>query len=71
MKQQTLAMAADQCAGYAQHLGPKRRDEFQTMTNAVVPWQASCGATEQYCPCNGSSLIDLERILSDSAACGR
>ena len=40
MKQQTLAMAADQGAGYEHYRKPTRRDEFLKTMNAIVPWAA-------------------------------
>ena len=39
MKQQTLAIAADQ-SGYEQHRKPTRRDEFLATMEAIVPWSA-------------------------------
>src|SRR5664279_1310230 len=37
MKQQTLAMAADQGAGFEQHRRPTRREEFLATMNEIVP----------------------------------
>ena len=41
MKQQTLAMAADQ-SGYEQYRKPTRREEFLKIMDAIVPWSALC-----------------------------
>jgi hypothetical protein len=40
MKQQTLAMAADQ--GFEQHRRPTRRDELLDTMHRIVPWEALC-----------------------------
>jgi len=40
MKQQTLAMAADQTFEY--YRKPTRRDEFLKTMEAIVPWAALC-----------------------------
>lgn len=40
MKQQTLAIAADQGAGYEHYRKPTRREEFLKTMNAIVPWAA-------------------------------
>jgi IS5 family transposase len=65
MKQQTLAMAADQAAGFEQHRKPTRRDEFLESMNRLVPWQALCAVIEPYYPKrgNGRPPIGLERML--------
>ena len=64
MKQQSLAMAADQ-AGYEQHRKPTRRDEFLATMNAIVPWQDLCAVIDPYYPKagNGRPPIGLERML--------
>ena len=65
MKQQAMAMAADQGAGYEQHRKPTRRDEFLATMNAIVPWQDLCAVIEPYYPKagNGRPPIGLERML--------
>jgi uncharacterized cysteine cluster protein YcgN (CxxCxxCC family) len=40
MKQQTLAMAADQT--FENYRKPTRRDEFLKTMEAIVPWSALC-----------------------------
>lgn len=64
MKQQTLAMAADQ-SGYEQHRKPTRRDEFLATMQAIVPWEALCEVIEPHYPKagNGRPPIGLERML--------
>lgn len=49
MKQQTLAMAADQ-SGYEQYRKPTRRDEFLATMEAIVPWAALCAVIEPHYP---------------------
>src|SRR6476469_9945586 len=63
MKQQTLAMAADQ--GFERHRKPTRRDQFPETMNRVVPWDALCAVVEPYYPKkgNGRPPIGLERML--------
>ena len=64
MKQQTLAMAADQ-SGYEQYRKPTRRDEFLQIMEAIVPWTALCTVIEPHYPKagNGRPPIGLERML--------
>ena len=64
MKQQTLAMAADQ-SGYEQYRKPTRRDEFLATMEAIVPWAALCVVIEPHYPKagNGRPPIGLERML--------
>ena len=64
MKQQTLAMAADQ-SGYEQYRKPTRRDEFLATMEAIVPWSALCAVIEPHYPKagNGRAPIGLERML--------
>jgi IS5 family transposase len=64
MKQQTLAMAADQ-SGYEQYRKPTRRDEFLATMQAIVPWADLCAVIEPYYPKagNGRPPIGLERML--------
>ena len=63
MKQQTLAMAADQGSGYEQYRKPKRRDEFLKAWETIVPWSTLCAAIEPHYPKagNGRPPIGLER----------
>lgn len=65
MKQQTLAMAADQNAQYEQYRRPTRRDMFLATMERVVPWEALCSVIEPYYPKagNGRPPIGLERML--------
>ncbi len=64
MKQQTLAMAADQ-SGYEQYRKRTRRDEFLATMEAIMPWEALCAVIEPHYPKvgNGRPPIGLERIL--------
>lgn len=64
MKQQTLAMAADQ-SGYEQYRKPTRRDEFLAAMEAIVPWTSLCEVIEPHYPKpgNGRPPIGLERML--------
>lgn len=64
VKQQTLAMAADQ-SGYEQYRKPTRRDEFLATMEAIVPWSALCAVIEPHYPKagNGRPPIGLERML--------
>jgi len=63
MKQQTLAMAADQ--GFEQHRKPTRRDQFLETMNRIIPWKALCAVVEPHYPKkgNGRPPIGLERML--------
>ncbi len=65
MKQQTLAMAADQHSGFEQFRKPKRRDEFLVTMNTIVPWSDMCSVIEPFYPkgVGGRPPIGLERIL--------
>ena len=65
MKQQTLAMAADQNAQYEQYRKPTRRDVFLATMNEIVPWQALCEVIEPHYPKagNGRPPVALERML--------
>jgi IS5 family transposase len=49
MKQQTLAMAADQGAGFETHRKRTRRDFLDTM-NATTPWAELCAVVEPHYP---------------------
>src|SRR5450830_1264242 len=63
MKQQTLAMAADQT--FENYRKPTRRDEFLKTMEAIVPWVALCEVIEPHYPKagNGRPPIGLERLL--------
>jgi transposase, IS5 family len=65
MKQQTLATAADQSAGFERYRKPTRRDEFLATMNAIVPWPALCEVIEPHYPkgVGGRPPIGLERML--------
>ena len=65
MKQQTLAMAADQGDRFESYRKPTRRDVFLATMEQIVPWQALCAVIEpQYPkPGNGRPPIGLERML--------
>ncbi|MGF6855356.1 IS5 family transposase [Paraburkholderia sp. CI3] len=65
MKQQTLAMAADQGAGFETDRKRTRRDEFLDTMNAIVPWAQLCAVIEPHYPKrgNGRPPIGLERML--------
>jgi IS5 family transposase len=65
MKQQTLAMAADQEAAFANYRKPTRRDEFLKTMESIVPWAALCEVIEPHYPKagNGRPPIGLERML--------
>jgi IS5 family transposase len=63
MKQQTLAVAADQT--FESYRKPTRRDEFLKTMEAIVPWSALCDVIEPHYPKagNGRPPIGLERML--------
>ncbi|WP_029001016.1 IS5 family transposase [Azohydromonas australica] len=65
MKQQTLAMAADQEAGFERYRCPTRRDVFLETMEEIVPWQELCAVIEPHYPKAGSGRppIGLERML--------
>jgi IS5 family transposase len=65
MKQQTLAAAADQGAGFEQYRRATRRDVFLATMSEIVPWQALCEVIEPHYPKagNGRPPIGLERML--------
>jgi IS5 family transposase len=65
MKQQTLAMAADQETGFAAYRKPTRRDEFLRQMEALIPWQTLCEEIAPHYPKagNGRPPIGLERML--------
>ena len=65
MKQQTLAMAADQEAGFERYRRPTKRDVFLATMEEIVPWQELCAVIEPHYPKagNGRPPIGLERML--------
>lgn len=65
MKQQTLAVAADQNAQYEQYRRPTRRDVFLGTMEEIVPWSELCSVIEPHYPKggNGRAPIGLERML--------
>lgn len=65
MKQQALAMAADQESGFEQYRKPTRRDEFLRTMEALVPWAALCEEIAPHYPVAGKGRppIGLERML--------
>ena len=65
MKQQTLAMAADQGAGFEQYRRPTRRDVFLETMNEIVPWAQLCEVIEPHYPKGegGRPPKGLERML--------
>jgi IS5 family transposase len=65
MKQQTLAVAADQNAQYEQYRRPTKRDAFLATMEQIVPWAALCEVIEPHYPKagNGRPPVGLERML--------
>jgi IS5 family transposase len=65
MKQQTLAMAADQEAGFKRYRRPTRRDVFLATMKEIVPWQKLCVVIDPHYPKagNGRLPIGLKRML--------
>jgi len=65
MKQQTLAMAADQNAHYEQYRKLTKRDVFLATMERIVPWAALCAVIEPHYPKagNGRPPVGLERML--------
>ncbi len=65
MKQLTLAMAVDQCAGFGAQRKPTRREAFLDEMNRLVPWAELCSVVEPYDPKRGSGRppIALERMV--------
>ena len=63
MKQQTLAMVADQ--SFEQYRRPTRRDEFLQTMDAIVPWAELCAVIEPHYPKGqgGRPTIGLERMV--------
>jgi IS5 family transposase len=65
MKQQSLAAAADQGAGFEQHRRATKRDVFLATMNEIVPWAELCAVIEPHYPKpgNGRPPVGLERML--------
>ena len=65
MKQQTLAVAVDQGAGFERYRRATRRDVFLATMNEIVPWRALCEVIEPHYPKagNGRPPVGLERML--------
>jgi IS5 family transposase len=65
MKQQSLAMAADEGAGFERYRRATKRDVFLATMNEIVPWQALCEVIEPHYPKagNGRPPVGLERML--------
>ena len=65
MKQKTLAMAADEGAGFERYRKPTRRDVFLTTMNEIVPWAQLCEVIEPHYAkgVGGRPPVGLERML--------
>ena len=65
MKQQTLAMAADQNTKFERFRRPTRRDEFLATMERLVLWASLCEVIEPHYPKagNGRPPVGLERML--------
>lgn len=65
MKQKTLAMAADQGAGFEQYRRPTKRDVFLRTMNEIVPWAQLCEVIAPHYPkgVGGRPPIGLQRML--------
>jgi IS5 family transposase len=65
MKQQTLAMAADQGDVFERYRKPTRRDTFLATMDEIVPWQELTVVIEPHYPKAGKGRppIGLERML--------
>jgi hypothetical protein len=65
MKQQTLAMVADEGAGFETRCKRTRRDGFLDTMNTTVPWAELSAMIEPHYPKrgNGCPSIGLERML--------
>ncbi len=63
MKQQTLAMAADN--GFEQFRRPTKRDVFLNTMDTILPWQELCSVVEPHYAKGegGRPPIGLERML--------
>ena len=65
MKQQTLAMAADQGGGFERYRRATKRDVFLATMNEIVPWSELCNLIEPHYPKpgNGRPPVGLQRML--------
>jgi IS5 family transposase len=65
MRQRTLAVAADQGAGFEQYGRPTKRDLFLATMDRIVPWAELCAVIEPHYPKagNGRPPVGLERML--------
>lgn len=65
MRQQTLAMAADQGEGFERYRKATRRDEFLATMEQIVPWRELCAVVEPYYPKagNGRPPVPLQMIM--------
>lgn len=65
MRQQTLAMAADQGEGFERYRKATRRDEFLATMEQTVPWRELCAVVEPYYPKagNGRPPVPLQMIM--------
>ena len=65
IKQQTLAMAADQVGGFEQYRRATKRDVFLGTMNEIVPWSELCELIEPHYPKpgNGRPPVGLQRML--------
>jgi IS5 family transposase len=65
MRQTTLAMAADQGAGFERYRKPTRREAFLAQMEALVPWSELGALIEPHYPKagNGRPPIGLQRML--------
>jgi IS5 family transposase len=65
MKQQTLAMAADQNAEFERYRRPTRRAQFLATMEQVVPWGDLCAVIEPHYPKagNGRPPVGLQRMI--------
>ena len=65
MKQQTLAVAADENGGFEQYRRPTKRDVFLGTMEQIVPWAELCSVIEPHYPRagNGRPPVGLERML--------
>lgn len=65
MKQQTLAVAADENAQFEQYRRPTKRDVFLDTMEKIVPWAELCSVIAPHYPKagNGRPPVGLERML--------
>lgn len=65
MKQQTLAVAADENAQFEQYRRPTKRDVFLDTMEKIVPWADLCSVIDPHYPKagNGRLPVGLERML--------